>query len=88
MDEVYHTLQQFHRNLETFNDNLRLAIDDLNKHHEKVNPHWHDDMRNEYDAKWLPLEEKIKQYVTADGINYTDILIHKVSIIQKYLHGY
>lgn len=88
MDEVYESLQRFQQHLETFNDKLKASFEDLNRHHEKVNSHWHDSMRKEYDARWKGLEEKMMQYVTVDGTTYTDILLHKVSIIRKYLYGY
>lgn len=88
MDEVFQSLQQFQQNLEIFNDKLKASFEDLNRHHEKVNPHWHDTMRKDYDARWNELEEKMKQYVAVDGTTYTDILLHKVSIIKKYLYGY
>lgn len=87
MDDVYSSLEQFQRDLESFNDRLKSSFEDLNKYHEKVNPHWNDSMRAEYDARWISLEEKMKQYVTVDGTTYTDILLHKVNIIKRYLYG-
>ncbi|MBX3255547.1 MAG: hypothetical protein KF862_15535 [Chitinophagaceae bacterium] len=87
MDEVFNSLQLFQKELESFNDKLKSSFKDLHKNHEKVNPHWHDSMRNEYDMHWVSLDEKMKQYVNFEGDNYTDILIHKTSILRRYLYG-
>lgn len=87
MDDAFNNLQQFQRNLETFNDRLRSSFEDLNKNHENVNPHWQDSMRKDYDMHWVNLNDKMKQYVNVDGTNYTDVLRHKVSILRRYLYG-
>ncbi|KAA2239218.1 hypothetical protein F0L74_23720 [Chitinophaga agrisoli] len=88
MDEVHDRLQQFQRNLEIFNDKLKVSFDQLTRYHETVHPWWQDSMRNEYEIRWKPLEDKMKQYVTTDGNNYSDILLHKINLIKRYLHGW
>jgi predicted metalloenzyme YecM len=87
MDDVLNNLQQFQTSLETFNDRLRSSFEDLNKNHESVNPHWQDSMRKDYDTHWVNLSERMKQYVNVDGINYTEILLHKLNGLRKYLYG-
>jgi len=87
MDDVLSSLLIFQRNLERFNDRLNASFQDLNNHHDHVNAVWNDSFRAEYDARLHNLEEKMKEYVTSNGANYTDILIYKISILQRYLHG-
>ena len=87
MDDVYNSLQQFHTSLEIFNDRLKNSFEDLSKNHELVNPHWQDSIRKDYDRQWLNLNEKMKQYTSVEGNNYTDILLHKISILRRFLYG-
>ena len=87
MDEIHQTMNVFHQELEMFNDRLKKSFDDLQKHHDHVNPLWQDAMRREYDVKWTNLEEKMKRYVTSDGVSYTEILVEKINAIRGYLYG-
>ncbi len=87
MDDVFHSMDAFEKELEVFNQKLQASFKDLNNQHEKVSPLWDDSMRKEYDEKWIPLEEDMKEYVTKDGRTYVDILISKLTAIRGYLYG-
>lgn len=87
MDDVYQTMNVFEQELEGFNERLKASFDDLHKYHEMVDPMWDDEMRKEYDTKWLQLEEKMTQYVSVEGGSYVDVLIEKTNAIRGYLYG-
>lgn len=87
MDEVYQTLLIFEKELQEFNLNLRQSFYDLRDYHEAVLPLWDDSMKREYDSKWIPLEEKISEYLTKEGESYIDDLLEKINAIKGYLYG-
>lgn len=87
MDEVYQALFQFERELQDFNLNLKQSFYDLKDNHEAVLPLWDDAMKREYDEKWIPLEEKISEYITREGGSYVEDLLEKITALKGYLYG-
>ena len=87
MDEVMLTISEFEKQLELFNERLMQSMAELQQHHAVVSPLWQDEMRREYDVKWLPLEETMERYETLVGPSYVEVLLIKIRHLRGYLHG-
>lgn len=87
MDDVMLTMRAFEEQLELFNERLVQAMAELQEHHAIVSPLWEDEMRKEYDVKWLPLEEAMEHYKAVVGPAYVEVLIAKLRHLRGYLHG-
>jgi uncharacterized protein YukE len=87
MDEVMLTMRTFEEQLELFNERLMQSMAELQEHHAVVSPLWQDEMRREYDIKWLPLEEAMERYQTIIGPSYIEVLLIKMRHLREYLHG-
>ena len=87
MDEVMLTMRAFEEQLELFNERLTQSMAQLQEHHSAVSPLWQDEMRREYDVKWLPLEDAIKRYETVVGPSYVEVLLTKLRHLRGYLYG-
>ena len=87
MNDVERCVDGFERQLDWFNDHLRATVKVLNDHHDQVNPLWQDDMRKEYDAQWLPLEEAMQHYENVVGPEYIVRLKDTLKDIRGYLYG-
>lgn len=87
MDDVFEAMCNFEKDLENFNENLKRSFIDLKNNHEAVLPLWDDTMKKDYDRKWIPLEEKIEEYLAKEGESYVEILIEKIEAIKGYLYG-
>jgi uncharacterized protein YukE len=87
MDEVERTMRAFEGQLELFNERLRQSIAELQDHHAGVSPLWQDEMRRQYDVKWLPLEEAMEHYTAVIGPTYVEVLLEKLRHLLRYLHG-
>jgi hypothetical protein len=80
-------MAQFRQTLMNFNSQLRNSMQDLERHHEHVAPHWQDEMRRHYEAQWQPLHEVMDHYVAHEGPNYVEFLSIKMYALERYLHG-
>ena len=87
MDDVMLTTRAFEEQLELFNERLMQSMAELLEHHAVVSPLWQDEMRREYDVKWLPLEESMKRYESIIGPAYVEVLLTKLRHLRGYLHG-
>ena len=87
MDDVMQTMRAFEEQLEMFNERLCQSISELQEHHDAVSPLWQDEMRKEYNVKWLPLEEAMESYRTIIGPAYVEVLLTKIRHLRGYLYG-
>ncbi len=88
MDDVYIRAQELSRSLEQFNHDLKGAMAEVDRSHERVSPLWDDAMRRDYDRKWIPLEEEMKEYNRQVGPQYMNFLIQRLYHLNSYLHGH
>lgn len=87
MDEVNRRMSDFLKELERFNEIMKSSIQDVHSNHEKVNPHWQDEMRRQYDAQWREFDEFMKRYLSADSKKYEEFLRRKKRLLKQYLQG-
>jgi hypothetical protein len=87
MDDTYVQMQNFERNLRTFNEHLKSSLNELQVQHDNVSPHWQDEMRKLYDTIWGPFLETMKRYVASEGPSYVEFLNIKLQALRRYLQG-
>lgn len=87
MDEQYEQMQRFQRALIHFNEQLHESVKDLERNHERVSPHWQDEMRRKYDAVWGPFERTMKHYLNSESRGYVEFLSIKLHNLGRYLRG-
>ncbi|WP_044205403.1 hypothetical protein [Coleofasciculus chthonoplastes] len=87
LDDTFREMQRFHTELRKFNDMLGASMRDLQVNHDKVSPHWQDEMRRDYDAQWREFDEMMKRYMNRDGPNYVRFLDEKLRHLSRYLRG-
>ncbi len=87
MDEQYKEMRRFTDELVTFNTHLSESMRDLKLQHERVDPHWRDEMRRTYDMYWNPLEQLMQNYLEREGPLYTQFLSYKIRALEGYLYG-
>lgn len=87
MDEQYTEMRRFRDELSRFNTHLLESMRDLKMQHERVDPHWRDEMRRTYDTYWDPLDQLMQNYLEREGPRYTDFLGHKIKALEGYLYG-
>ena len=84
MDEIHVQMEMFEKELEAFNDRLRVSFRELKDSHERVNPLWQDHMRKEYDNMWVPVEEAMEDYLATVGRGHVEELINRVNWLRRY----
>lgn len=87
MDEQYVEMRRFKDELMRFNEHLNSTMRDLKAQHERVDPHWQDEMRRTYNAHWEPLDELMKSYLEREGPQYVEFLTYKIRAMEGYLYG-
>ena len=87
MDDQYREMVNFTRALMAFNERLRASIRDLEQHHDRVSPHWQDEMRRHYDQQWEPFRQTIKHYNAVEGPSYVEFLHIKAEATRRFLEG-
>lgn len=87
MDDTYVQMQNFERNLRSFNEHLKSSLNELQAQHDNVSPHWQDEMRKHYDSVWGPFLETMKHYVASEGPSYVEFLNIKLHALRRYLQG-
>ena len=87
MDDTFREMQRFHTELRKFNDMLGVSMKELQANHDKVSPHWQDEMRRDYDAQWREFDEMMKRYMNREGPNYVRFLDEKLRHLSRYLRG-
>jgi hypothetical protein len=88
MDEVRDRMAQFEAELSGFQESLRSSIQDLHQHHDRVSPLWQDEMRRDYDARWLPLEEAMDEYIRRIGPEQVETMLTKLRHLEGFLRGH
>ena len=87
MNQVGENMRRLLEGLSEFNDSLRQSMNDLNNRHEEVQALWQDSMRQEYDTRWLPMREKMDQYIQHTGPIYLETIQRKLTNTTIYLNG-
>ncbi len=80
LDDTFQQMRRFHQVLKQFNVELNKSMADLQVNHDGVSPHWQDEMRQEYDARW-------KQYLVREAPAYEQFLDRKLVDLARYLRG-
>lgn len=84
LDDTFVQMGHFARELELFNQHLKVSMQDLQTNHDRVSPLWQDAMRREHDAQWREFDEMIKNYLARESKEYEEFLASKL----RSLHGY
>lgn len=87
MDDTFREMKNFHQELRRFNDMMKVSMNDLQQKHDYVNPHWQDEMRKEYDARWREFDEMMKRYLRQEGPRYDQFLDSKLRHLAQYLRS-
>lgn len=88
MDTVYEYAQVLERELDAFNDGLRASFEEVMTAHGNVAPLWDDAMRRDYDVRWQPLEDVMRDYVQRVGPHHLEFLTERLHHLRTYLHGH
>jgi uncharacterized protein YukE len=87
MDVQYEQMKRFQQALIAFNESLRASMRDLEREHDRVSPHWQDQMRAQYDALWEHFSQTIKHYCVVEGPSTVGFLAIKIHATERYLNG-
>ena len=87
MDDQYHQMQRFQKELERFNEELATSMRDIEEKHDMVSGLWQDEMRKDYDREWKPLKERMDAYLKLEGHRFVDFIKQKIRFLERYLYG-
>lgn len=87
MDDQYREMKVFKDALIDFNARLKASVQDLQKNHDHISPHWQDEMRRHYDAQWLPLHDVMSHYIHNESRDYVEFLHIKIHALERYMYG-
>jgi hypothetical protein len=87
LDETFHALAQFSRELEAFDTVLRASYHELRERHDAVDGVWRDETRRTYDRAMAEIESRLGQYLAGECERYEDFIRQKLRQLETYLHG-
>jgi hypothetical protein len=87
LDVTFEALTQFGRELETFDEALRVSYHELHECHDAVDGLWRDEARRTYDRSMVELETRLSAYLGGECERYEDFIRQKLRQLDAYLHG-
>lgn len=87
MDDQYHFMTRFRKELIDFNDHLGASVREVEKRHEDVSPLWQDNFRRSYDTEYDAFRENIGHYLKAESRSYVEFLSIKLHTLERFLYG-
>lgn len=85
LDYLYQEMKMFRDALVDFNILLKAHMQDLQSNHDRVSPLWQDEMRREYDAQLLPLQDMMSHYIKVESRGYVEFLSMKIHELEMVL---
>jgi hypothetical protein len=87
LDDTYHALERFSRQLEAFNQALHASYRELRERHDVIDGLWRDEARRTYDLNMEEIEGRLGQYLAGDSERYEEFIRQKLRQLSAYLHG-
>jgi len=87
LDDTFHALAQFGRELEAFDMTLRTSYHELRERHDAVDGIWRDETRRMYDRAMAEIESRLGQYLAGESERYEDFIRQKLRQLDAFLHG-
>lgn len=87
MDDQLEAWQRFDRDLQTFNEDLRLAMAALDRHYQDTLPAWDDSVRATLGARIETAREPVEGYLRSEAGRFEDFVTERIRRLHGYLHG-
>jgi hypothetical protein len=86
-DQLAADLAHFHRALVAFTVDLRAGLQEVERHHTRVDPVWRDRFRRNYDQRHDELADPVHHYAERDAEAFERFVGLQLRALRRYLDG-
>lgn len=87
LDATHDAMIAFQKQLQHFNENVRISYKELQNRQFALDPLWQDEARAAYDRAMHDLDAEIADYLRRDSERFEQFIREKVWHLQNYLYG-